>query len=65
MFTTVVKKETYKIFFPYRWGTNWAQNVLDFDHIGKILDLFRGKKFLFLSTVETCHGKGQLLGLDH
>ena len=27
-------------------GIDWYQNILDFDHIGKILDLFRGGKFL-------------------
>ncbi len=30
---------------------DWSQKGLDFDHFGEILDLFRGRNLLFVSTV--------------
>ncbi len=32
-------------------GIDWFQKVLNSYHFGEILDLFRGRKFLFLTTV--------------
>ncbi len=34
-----------------RIGIDGSQKVLDFDHFGEILDLFRGGSLLFVSTV--------------